>query len=315
MDWLTLPPLRPPNWWLPRGPRAAACAGLKVYQPMTSRGRAAWLTTRLAARLGGLGLLAHGQPPPDAVVELAAPHLPAGGAMAVMRREGGHRFVVLIMSPAGRPLRVAKVALSDTEGQALRREAEAIATYGRWLAPPLAAPCVLASESRLLLLDAVDWQVQARPWRLTSSVAAALGAFHRRGRSGHAGGLAHGDCTPWNLLRHAHGWVLVDWGHAGPDVPAYFDILHFFVQSSRNLGRPSQRAIVRGVTSGAGWIGRAVQAYADAAGLDRDQAVGYLRTYLWAREARIDLRTPQGRSLLLTTGSHQAQALGRREGP
>ncbi len=281
--WLALPPLQPPRWWLPQCPRAAACAGVKVYHPITSKGRAAWLTARLAARLGGSRLLAHGQAPPDAVQDLVKPRLPTGGAMAVMRCAHDDRFVVLMMDRAGRPSEVAKVNLSGTGGRSLHREANAIAAYGRWLAPPLTAPRVLANEPGLLVLDAVDWRMQWRPWRLTTDVAASLGAFHRRGRSRDGSGLAHGDCTPWNLLRHEAGWVLLDWECARPDAPAYFDVLHFLVQSSTNLGKPSRSAVVHGVTTGRGWVGRVVWAYADAAGLDSAGAVEHLRAYLGAR--------------------------------
>jgi hypothetical protein len=310
--WLALPPLRPPQWWLPRQPRAAACTGLKVHQPLRALAQAAWSTTRLAARLGGLRLLAGGQPPPDEVLDLVAPHLRAGDLTAVMRRGDEHRFVVLIMSQAGWPWGVAKVALSVAGERALRQEAGAIAAYGGWLTPPLSAPRVLASEPGLLLLDAVDWRMRRRPWRLTSGIAAALGTLHRKGGSGDGQGLAHGDFAPWNLLRHETGWVLLDWEHAGPGAPAYFDLLHFLVQSSRQLGRPSRGAVVRGVSTGRGWTGRAVRAYAGAAGLDSATAVGHLRAYLWAREAGIDLRTQRGRTLLLAGGPRAAHPL---EGP
>jgi hypothetical protein len=278
-DWLTLPPLRPTRWWVPAGPRTVAYTGLKLYQPMTAWGRTGWLTARLAARLGGFSLLAPGHPPPDDVLERVTPHLPKGGPMAVMRLEHGGRFVVLMMNRAGQPATVAKVALSAAGERALHREARDLAAYGRGLVPPLSAPCVLASAPGLLVLDAVDWQMQWRPWRLTNDIASALGVLHRTGRSGRGSGLAHGDCAPWNLLRQRHGWVLLDWECADPDAPAYYDILHFLFQSFTNLGRPSQRAIVRGVSTRQGWIGKAVQAYADAAELDSAEAVEYLRLY------------------------------------
>jgi hypothetical protein len=307
--WLSLSALRMPGCWLPREPRAASRAGLKVYQPMRARARAAWLATRLAAHLGGLRLLAPGPPPPAAVLDLVARHLPRDHVTAVMRR-CDHRFVVITMSRTGQPSRVAKVALSAADELALRREADAIAAYGGWLVPPLAPPRVLASERGLLLFDAVDWQLQWRPWRLDSSVAAALGTLHRRGRSGDGRGLTHGDCTPWNLLRRPSGWVLLDWELAGADAPAWFDLLHFLVQAARHLGRPSQRAVVDGVTTGRGWIGRAVRAYAEAAELDSAGAAGHLRAYLWARAAQVDLRTPHGRAALVAAGRDPARPLG-----
>jgi hypothetical protein len=220
---------------------------------------------------------------------MVAPHLPKGGPMAVMRLGRDSRFVVLMMNRAGRPATVAKVALSEAGERALDREASAIAAYGHGLVPPLSAPHVLASEPGLLVLDAIDWRMQWRPWRLTTGVAAALGVLHRSGRSGPGSGPAHGDCAPWNLLRHGTGWVLLDWECADPDTPSYYDILHFLIQSSTNLGRPSQRAIVRGVSTGQGWIGRAVQAYADAAELDSAEAVEHLRSYLRARDVWMDL--------------------------
>jgi hypothetical protein len=53
------------------------------------------------------------------------------------------------------------------------------------------------------------------------------------------------------------------------------------------LGRPSRQAVVQGFRAGAGWVGRAVAAYAAGAALPAATAEGALRRYLGTVEDRL----------------------------
>jgi hypothetical protein len=177
---------------------------------------------------------------------------------------------------------VAKVATDPAGLDALRREAEAIATLGSALDPPLAAPRILHEEPGLLLLEPIPWRPRARPWRLEPEVARALGALFRRGGTPHpeGRGAAHGDCAPWNLLRKDGGWVLLDWESARRDAAPFEDLCHYLIQGHALLGRPSWTEIRVGFLDGGGWVGSAIEAYADAAGVRADDAPTFLESYL-----------------------------------
>ena len=53
------------------------------------------------------------------------------------------------------------------------------------------------------------------------------------------------------------------------------------------LGRPSRQAVLHGFRAGRGWVGEAVAAYADGAGLPVDEAAPALRRYLATVESRL----------------------------
>jgi hypothetical protein len=289
--WAGLPSRSSPRWLVPRGPRRAAAAALAIYQPMTSRARTGWQAARLLGSLGGLRLLPRGAAPPREVREALAPYLPPGGTLAMARVIHAHRgrYVALLLDRGGSVQALAKVGTDPVAAADLRREAEAIGTFGGRLPPPVSAPRVLASEGAVLLLEAVDWRPRRRPWLLDAEVAHALGVFARTGAGdGDAPTRpAHGDFAPWNLLRTADGWVLIDWEDASAAHPRCFDLCHYVVQSHAMLGRPSMEAIVDGFRGGGGWVGQAVAAYADGAGLPVGEAEQALKSYLGTIETRL----------------------------
>jgi hypothetical protein len=287
--WTRLSPGGSSRWALPRGPRPVARAGLAVYHPTTARALLGWQAARLLASLGALRLLPRQDAPPPPVRAALAAHLPSGGTLAVARTTHRDRYVALIVDGRGTRRGIAKVAGDPGSAAALDREADAIATLGRLLPAPLAAPEILAHQPGLLLLEAVPWRPRLRPWELDEEVAWALGAFFRAGSDLARGrtGPAHGDCAPWNLLRTAHGWVLVDWEDATEAAPPFFDLFHYVVQAHAMLGRPSRRAVLEGFGDGRGRVGRAVRAYCDGAGLPMHQAVVDLAAYLREVESRL----------------------------
>lgn len=286
--WAGLPTPAAGRWSIPRGPRAAATAGLGVYQPTTVRGLVGWQSARMLALLGGLRLLPRGEAPPAAVRRALAAHLPARSTLAVAAMRRG-RYVALIVDERGASSGLAKIAGDEEGAQALDREATMIRTLGALLPPPLSAPRIITQEPGLLLLETVLWRPRLRPWRLDEEVARALGAFFRAGATDTyaLAGSAHGDCAPWNLLRTERGWVLVDWESGATAQPPFFDLLHYLIQSHTLLGRPSRQALLEGFGHGRGWVGRAVHAYAQGAGLPVEEASVQLKSYLRGIEARL----------------------------
>jgi len=176
------------------------------------------------------------------------------------------------------------------------------------ISKPLKAPRILAQEEGLLMLEPFDWRPRLHPPRIPEEVARGLGHFFgKQSRWTEDGpvGPCHGDCAPWNLLRTSDGWALVDWEDALPEGPALFDLFHYVVQSHVLLGYPSGRAILRGV-AGEGWIGAAIRAYVEAAGLDPTPTHAALRRYLQVSQARLDLTSQEG--LAGMAGRHQLLA-------
>jgi hypothetical protein len=291
--WAGLPGRREPRWLVPRGPRRTAGSSLAIYQPMKPQSRVGWEAARLLAAAGGLRLLPRGDGPPRAVRAALAPHLPPGATLAVARviHPGRQRWVALVLDRDGACLALAKVGADQAAADELRREAAAIETLGPLLPAPLSAPKVLASEPGLLLLAAASWRPRWSPWRLDPGIAHAMGAFYRAGARSPGPvpvpGPAHGDFAPWNLLRTADGWVLIDWEDAAAEEAPFLDLCHYLVQGHAMLGRPSRQAVVQGFRAGAGWVGRAVAAYAAGAALPAATAEGALRRYLGTVEDRL----------------------------
>jgi hypothetical protein len=289
--WAGLPGRGSPRWLVPRGPRRTAGASLAIYQPMKPQSRVGWEAARLLAAAGGLRLLPRGDAPPRAVRAALAPHLPPGVTLALARVIHPHRqrWVALVLDRDGACLALAKVGADQTAADELAHEAAAIESLGPLLPGPLSAPKVLASEPGLLLLEAATWRPRWSPWRLEPEIARAMGAFYRAGARapGLVPGPAHGDFAPWNLLRTADGWVLIDWEDAAAQEAPFLDLCHYLVQGHAMLGRPSRRAVVEGFRAGAGWVGRAVAAYAAGADLPAAEASAALRRYLGTVEDRL----------------------------
>jgi hypothetical protein len=279
---------------------------MTVYQPVTIRGRVGWEVARMIARFGGFRLTPRADPPPRALRELLGPYLPPRSTLAVTRANHLGRYVALVLGLDGKTRAVAKVATDQQGIEALQREAKAIATMGPLLPSTIDAPRVVASEPGLLLLEPIPWRPRARPWELEEEVARAMGLFfHAGARQGETGpvGPIHGDFAPWNLLRSSGGWALVDWESADEEGPPFHDLCHYMVQAHTLLGRPSREALLRGFREGVGWVGDALRAYADAAGLDATRAEPQLRAYLV--RSQDGLRATKRREQLGIEARHQ----------
>ena len=296
--WTGLPRRFQPRWWIPRGPRRTSLRALSVYQPVTGRTWMCWELARCLALTGIFRLLPGSPVPPRSVRQVLSPHLPPGGTWAVARANHPGRFLALLLDQSGACTAVAKVAEDEIGRGALSREAAALSGLGSLLSWPLKAPRILAQGDGLLLLEALVWHPRLRAGILPEEVARGLGAFFgSRACATKDGpvGPCHGDCAPWNLLRTSDGWALVDWEEALAEAPILFDLFHYVVQSHVLLGYPSCQAIVKGL-GGGGWIGRAIIAYAEAAGFEASQAEAAFPRYLRLSEARLDLSTGEGRA-------------------
>jgi hypothetical protein len=240
-----------------------------------------WEIGKLLAGLGILGLFPPSEPP-EGLCEALFPYLPPQASLAVARTNHPGRYVALAVNDHGKRLVVGKVARDQAGRAKLRQEREQMETLGPFLPKPVKVPKVLAYEDGILVLKAVRWQPRHMPWRLPEDVARALGVFFKetmRGRS-ELIGAAHGDCTPWNLMRSQDGeWTLLDWEDARSDAPPFFDVFHYLVQSSQELLFPRRTAIVDGL-SGKGWIGGVIGAYAEGAGIPAETAREFFEQYL-----------------------------------
>ncbi|MGH2756361.1 MAG: hypothetical protein ACRDI3_01070 [Actinomycetota bacterium] len=295
--WAVLPFSRSPRWWIPRGPSRTVRAALSVYQPVTRKGRLGWEGARLLAYLGIFRLLPRGAAPPIEVRSRIRPHIPRGGTFAVSRANHPGRFVTLLMDKGGRAAGLAKLATEDADRRSLEREAEAMEEIGSLLPSPLRPPRVLDVSPGLLLFEAVGWMPRTRPSRVPLDVARALGSFfaaRAQWKEDGVVGPAHGDFAPWNLLRSAEGWTMVDWEDATDEAPPFFDLFHYWVQGHSLLGRPSAKGIIRGL-QGEGSIGRCLEAYAEAAGIDRTEAVRTFALYLHSSKEGLPLGRSEGR--------------------
>lgn len=305
--WLALPHQGRVRWMIPRASRSAALEGLRVYQPMTPRGRLAWEAARGAATLGAFRLLPRGEAPDRAVQQALAPHIPPRGNVALTRSNHQGRFVALVLDGTGAASAVAKVALDQAGRRALEWEASALRTLGPLLLAPLRAPRILHQDDGLLLLEAVRWHPRLRPWKLPADVAYALGGLYTTGQSTKETGPAHGDFAPWNLLETEEGWVAVDWESAHAEAPPFYDLFHFLVQSCTLLGRPSQEAVLQGVEAAEGGVARLISAYADGAGISADDARRHFLTYL-----RMSRTTLNPAAQDYSAGMHVREQLERR---
>jgi thymidylate kinase len=279
--WIDMPSRRSAPLTIPRGPRAAAKAGLQICQPVTFKELISWSVARAATSLGALRLLPRGDAPPREVREALAPYIPPRSTVTVMKANHRGRYVATITDMGGTPRAWAKIA-TDQEGRAaLAREADAISRLGSLLSAPVTAPRVIERTDGVLLLEPVTWEIRLRPKRLPTVVAAALGNLFRKSAVNglHAGG-AHGDCAPWNLLRSGPRWVLVDWEEASHDAPPLFDVLHYHVQSLILLERRSAEEILETLTNPNGRIHETLDAYVSAAGLAVEDVTKFIGPYL-----------------------------------
>jgi hypothetical protein len=284
---------REPRWWLPCAPRAAARASLVLYQPVTGKGVLARDAAWLLAVLGGFRLLPRRSAPPEALrralettVREALESSGLNGrlddaVLAIAKCNWPGRFVVLVCTPHGTPVVLAKVAVDDAAKAALEREAVNLERLARFLPLPLLPPTLWGTGDGVLLLRPERAGPRHRSTQLPEDVAFALGRFFRAGvtSSGEILGPAHGDASPWNLLRTDRGLVLLDWEHASDAAPPFHDLFHFLVHGHSLLGRPAAHEILTGL-DGEGWVAGAIAAYARGAELQVASAPRYLNAYL-----------------------------------
>jgi thymidylate kinase len=279
-EWVNLPTKRDPRWYIP----IASSAGFTIHQPMTPKALVGWKVIEGATRLG-LGRFLRGESPPAEVIEAVSNEVPDAASFAVARAHDRTRYVCLAIDERGEPVALAK--FDPGGGPELGREASALQRLGDHLPGPLRTPVLVRTRPSLLVFAPERWRMRLRPWRLPEEVAEALGRFYASSDDGPDRGRSHGDFAPWNLLETDRGWVLIDWEDATDDGPPFFDLWHYLVQAHVLLGRPSGRDIERGLT-GAGWVGRAVTAYARGAGLPRDRARELLVHYLTVSRDNLD---------------------------
>ncbi|MDQ3659508.1 MAG: hypothetical protein M3454_00300 [Actinomycetota bacterium] len=284
-----------PRFVLPSAPPSAARAGLRIYHPMTPRGLAGWSGARALAAVGLVRLLpverlasgSVGSSVPDEVGRALSPHLREGMRLAVATTNHEGRYVALGLDAAGGCEWVAKIASGAGGERALQTEALAVRELAGLAPAPLSPPRLLHEAPGLLLLAGVAWKPRLRPWYLPPEVAAAVGGLF-------AAGVEHGDFAPWNLYRTHSGWALLDWEEARRDPTPYLDPLHFLVQGHALLGRPRRRELMNGL-GGRGFIGRALAAYADRAGLSGARALDHLPAYLKQSMDLLDEEAADGR--------------------
>jgi hypothetical protein len=299
--WATLPGASrgaapEPKWWLRCDSSRVLRGGLLLYHPVTTKRlavrQAAWLLS--GAGLGRL-LPPCDEPPAELVdaietrvrqaLERAGFEPPSELVFAAARCTERGKFVAACFD-GGRPAAIAKIALCDEARASLVREAANLALLRCHLPAPLEAPTILAQGDGVLLFAVERWRPRLRPLRMPAEVAWALGEFSRP--SGSEGdsflGAAHGSTVPWNLLRTGTGWLLVEWENASQAAPAFHDVFHYLVHSFATLGRPRGEEILDGLI-GKGWIGAAILAYAEGAGVPAASAPKLLARYL---ESSID---------------------------
>jgi hypothetical protein len=294
--WVLLPTATAPRWYLPASPARASVNSLQLYHPVTPLGRGGWELARAVAALGGFRILARdGCRPPDEVLDLLAPHAPPGARIAVAQgRHRGRNNAIILDGRSGAICAFAKIARDPAGPAALAAEVAASESLTPRLPAGLRAPLVYHHQEYVAIFEPVVSWPRFRPWRLPPEVATLLGVFFRAGLDGQGRGLAHGDCAPWNLVRVAGGWALVDWSDARTDAPPFEDLFHYIVQSHALLGRPTRSELLEGL-AGRGPTGEAVRGYAEGAGVGVEDARECFVSYLRRSFDGVDATTADGR--------------------
>jgi hypothetical protein len=89
--------------------------------------------------------------------------------------------------------------------------------------------------------------------------------------------------------------MVVDWEDTRDDAPPFFDVFHYIVQAHALLGHPSHKELLKGLSTGDGWVGSAVRAYGTAARVPPFKAVESFPQYLQSTLTTLDARTRDGR--------------------
>jgi thymidylate kinase len=294
-QWVLLPTTTHARWYFPSTPSRAGVNALRLYHPVTPRGRVAWEAARGVAALGGFRLLARdGWRPPEEVLDLLADHLPLDARVAVARgrRQGRHNAMILD-GRTGAALTFAKIAVDREGPDTLAAEVAANSSLTPLLPVGLRAPRVLHHDRNLVLFEPIAAHPRRRPWRLPPDLAYLLGKFHRAGSRPDGLGVAHGDCAPWNLLRTEIGWFLVDWSDAHDAAPPFEDVLNHLVQSHALLGRPNRQELLAAIL-GRGRSGEIIRRYAEGAQVAVADAARLIPDYLERTLETIDRTAPDG---------------------
>lgn len=287
-DWLALPSWRSPRWYLPREPAEITRTSLLIYHPVTQRSRFGWEVARVLARQNVLRLRRGLPLVPREVWEASAHLIPKGGGLAVARANHPGRYICLVVGDTGQLRAFVKVARDSVGAEALLRERLATERWGPLLSPPLYAPRVLDHRYGVLTLEPVRWVARTVPWKMDRDVAYSLGRFFRMTVSQTAPllGVAHRDCTPWNLLPTRAGWALIDWEDAEEGRPPFFDLFTFLVQSIGGLGKPTIRSLLDGLEL-SGPVGECMNAYAAGAEIDPRDTKPLFSEYLERSSAEL----------------------------
>jgi Phosphotransferase enzyme family len=293
--WASIPPASS-RWLLPTGPRQAAMSSVRIYHPVTVKGLLGWEAARAMAAAGGFRFLPGSTFPPAEVTQLLADHGIAYRSLALARANHPSRFLALLLGESWRGAGVAKMAFDDKGRAALDTEARALELAARFLTGPVRAPGLQQAADGLLVLEPIEWLPRMWSWRLPAEVAHAVGTYSRLATQGEpaAGMSAHGDFAPWNLLRTKDGWVLLDWEHASSR-PPFFDLWHYLLQAHSLLGRPSSRALVRGLRGARGWVRTALVEYSRGLGKPPAEAVDWFDDYITASAEQLGGNSHQER--------------------
>jgi peptidoglycan/xylan/chitin deacetylase (PgdA/CDA1 family) len=276
---VVLPSPRAPRWLIPREPPRHTMAGLAIEQPIALSSRLGWMAARSLAHRGAFNLLRTYEFLPREIAEASEAFIPRHGGVAFSRSSHPGRFNGLVFDGEGRPCVFIKVARDALGARALSREAEALDEFASHVPPPVFPPTVMSKSDGVLVLSAFDWRPRPSPWRLPEEVAYAMGLFFRSTSHTLAGGAAHGDFVPRNLLSIDGGWGLVGWAHARRSASPYSDLFHYLVLSYTTLRKPTLRSIRSGL-KGAGPVGAAISAYASGAEVDAAESGRFFRDYL-----------------------------------
>jgi Phosphotransferase enzyme family len=289
------------RWLLPTKPRQAAASSVRIYHPMTLKGLVGWQAARIAASLGAFAFLPGGASLPPGVAESLRSNDIEYRSLAVAKANHPARFLVLLLGDSFECTGVAKMAFDEQGREALSREAHSIEGARQVLKGAIRPPTVQSNTEGLLVLESVPWLPRLATWRLPAEVAFALGTYSKTQTSVPAkhDARAHGDFAPWNLLRTGDGWVVLDWEHATLCKPPFFDLWHYLLQAHSLLGRPSTKALVRGVQGGNNWVGTALSEYSRGCGRSPEEATVFFDDYISASTAQLAGGSPKERLALI----------------
>ena len=303
---------------LPRTPRLAKI-GLELYPAQTSRSRlvrclAAWA---LAARLPvGIKLVEVKLSPEDAFVrwlanraQVALGGIPQFAVLAGNPNSPGQRFILLLYDPAGRPVAIVKVGVTEAARNLIEQERQFLESTptGTPAIPPLRGTFA-NTELQAIALDFLpgrssrtadehllpkvleNWLrpqptiglTDTRFWRELSAtspdhpIVRSLAIALRKQPS--SGAIVHGDFAPWDVRVSPSGdWMALDWERGDLKGPPAWDWFHYVIQKSILVQRQPVASLaisIEGLLASRGF-----KAYAQAAGIighERALALFYL---------------------------------------